>query len=94
MATTKATAASTSKSDLWPTSEAERVGLERERRLLRGLLEASASMHEALALDEVLGKIATILAKAGGFAAVAVYMHDPALGCWIPGRSSGLAPRT
>lgn len=84
MATTKATAASTSKSDLWPTSEAERVGLERERRLLRGLLEASASMHEALALDEVLGKIATILAKAGGFAAVAVYMHDPGTGLLDP----------
>lgn len=84
MATTPATAASTSESDPLPTGEVERVARERERRLLRGLLEASASMHEVLALDEVLGKIATILAKAGGFAAVAVYMHDPGTGLLSP----------
>jgi len=82
--TTPKPAASTSESDPWPSGEAEQVALERERRLLRGLLEASASMHEVLALDEVLGKIATILAKAGGFAAVAVYMHDPGTGLLHP----------
>ena len=58
----------------------DRVALERERRLLRGLLEASASMHEALGLDEVLGRIATILAKAGRFSGVAVYILDPSTG--------------
>ncbi|MGC2191677.1 MAG: sensor domain-containing diguanylate cyclase, partial [Candidatus Dormiibacterota bacterium] len=58
----------------------ERVALERERRLLRGLLEASASMHEALGLDEVLGRIANILAAAGGFAGVAVYILDQSTG--------------
>jgi diguanylate cyclase (GGDEF)-like protein len=77
VAATEASAAPTTESDSWRSVEAERQALERERRLLRGLLEASASMHEALALDEVLGEIATILAKAGGFAAVAVYMLDP-----------------
>ncbi|MGH7643500.1 MAG: diguanylate cyclase [Candidatus Dormibacteria bacterium] len=58
----------------------DQVALERERRLLRGLLEASASMHEALGLDEVLGRIANILAAAGGFAGVAVYILDPSTG--------------
>lgn len=84
MATVPASAAPTTESDAWPTAGPERLALERERRLLRGLLEASASMHEALALDEVLGKIATILAKAGGFAAVAVYMLDPGTGLLHP----------
>jgi diguanylate cyclase (GGDEF)-like protein len=77
VATTQAPAGPTTESDSSPSAEVERLALERERRLLRGLLEASASMHEALALDEVLGKIATIVATAGGFAAVAVYMLDP-----------------
>jgi len=64
-----------------PTSRApEQLALERERRLLRGLLEASASMHEALGLDEVLGRIANILAAAGGFAGVAVYILDQSTG--------------
>ncbi|MGH7666174.1 MAG: GGDEF domain-containing protein [Candidatus Dormibacteria bacterium] len=54
----------------------EEFALERERRLLRGLLEAGASMHEMLGLDEVLGRIANILAAAGGFGGVAVYMLD------------------
>ena len=58
----------------------ERAALERERRLLRGLLEASASMHDALGLDEVLGRIANILAASGGFSGVAVYMLDLSTG--------------
>jgi diguanylate cyclase (GGDEF)-like protein len=37
-------------------------------------------MHEALGLDEVLGRIATILAKAGRFSGVAVYILDPSTG--------------
>jgi diguanylate cyclase (GGDEF)-like protein len=78
---TQGTAELSAELSSWAALEPERLALERERRLLRGLLEASASMHEALGLDEVLGKIASILAKAGGFSAVAVYMLD---------RSSGL----
>jgi len=62
--------------DLLPVGVPDQVALERERRLLRGLLEASASMHEALGLDEVLGRIANILAAAGRFAGVAVYILD------------------
>ncbi|HUY56740.1 MAG TPA: hypothetical protein VMV12_02800 [Candidatus Micrarchaeaceae archaeon] len=58
----------------------DRMALERERRLLRGLLGASARMHEALGLEEVLGKIASILAVAGGFAGVAVYILDQSTG--------------
>ncbi|MGC1184650.1 MAG: sensor domain-containing diguanylate cyclase [Candidatus Dormiibacterota bacterium] len=58
----------------------ERAALERERRLLRGLLEASASMHDALGLDDVLGRIANILAAAGGFSGVAVYILDSSTG--------------
>jgi diguanylate cyclase (GGDEF)-like protein len=58
----------------------EQMALERERQLLRGLLEASASMHEALDLDEVLGRIANILAAAGRFAGVAVYILDQSTG--------------
>ncbi|HEY6538272.1 MAG TPA: sensor domain-containing diguanylate cyclase [Candidatus Dormibacteraeota bacterium] len=67
--------------------EAENPGLapdqramERQLRLLRGLLEASASMHDALGLDEVLGRIAQILAAAGGFSGVAVYILDRTTG--------------
>ena len=70
----------------------ERVALERERRLLRGLLEASASMHEALDLDEVLGGIANILAKAGGFFGVAVYMLDQSIGLLHPRATVGVSP--
>jgi len=62
------------------TGAPEQMASERERRLLRGLLEASASMHEALGLDEVLGRIAQILAAAGGFAGVAVYILDRSTG--------------
>ena len=58
----------------------DQMALERERRLLRGLLEASARMHEALGLEDVLGKIASILAVAGGFAGVAVYIQDQSTG--------------
>lgn len=47
-----------------------------ERRLIRGLLEAGASMHQALSLEEVLQRIAEILADAGGFEAVAIYILD------------------
>jgi len=59
---------------------AERGALERERRLLRGLLEASASMHDARGLDDVLGRIAQILAAAGGFYGVAVYILESSTG--------------
>lgn len=47
-----------------------------ERRLLRGLLEAGASIHEAQSLDSILQRIATILAEAGGFHAVAIYILE------------------
>lgn len=49
----------------------------KERRLLRGLLEAGASMHSALNQDAVLQSIAAILAQAGGFEATAIYILDP-----------------
>jgi diguanylate cyclase (GGDEF)-like protein len=49
-------------------------------------------MHEALGLDEVLGKIANILAKAGGFSAVAVYMLDPSSGLLNPRAIVGVSP--
>jgi diguanylate cyclase (GGDEF)-like protein len=49
----------------------------KERRLLRGLLEAGASIHSALNLDAVLQTVAAILAQAGGFEAAAIYILDP-----------------
>jgi diguanylate cyclase (GGDEF)-like protein len=64
----------------WQRSRARSVGpaaTTKERRLLRGLLEAGASMHSALDQDAVLQSIATILAQAGGFEATAIYILDP-----------------
>jgi len=78
-----------------PVASADRapdeVARERERRLLRGLLEAGASMHEALGLDEVLGRIANILSAAGGFAGVAVYMLDHNSGLLNPRATVGVS---
>lgn len=47
-----------------------------ERRLLRGLLEAGKSIHETQSLDSILQRIAAILADAGGFEAVAIYILE------------------
>jgi len=74
-----------------PVGGPEPAAAERERRLLRGLLEASASMHETLGLDEVLGRIATILAAAGGFAGVAVYLLDQSTGMLHPRATVGVS---
>lgn len=52
------------------------AGIARERRLLKGLLEAGASIHKALNLDQVLQRIAGILAQAAGFEAVAIYILE------------------
>ncbi|MGH7758814.1 MAG: diguanylate cyclase [Candidatus Dormibacteria bacterium] len=71
--------------------DVENRAAERERRLLRGLLEASASMHETLGLDEVLGRIAGILADAGGFAGVAVYILDRSTGLLQVRASAGVS---
>ncbi len=60
------------------------AALVRERRLLQGLLEAGASVHEALTLDQVLRRVAGILGNAGGFDAIAVYILETATGLLHP----------
>ena len=60
------------------------AALVRERRLLQGLLEAGASVHEALTLDQVLQRVARILGNAGGFDAIAVYILEVATGLLHP----------
>lgn len=64
----------------------------RERQLIRGLLEAGASMHQALSLDEVLQQIAVILAEAGGFEAVAIYILETETQLLLPTAIVGVGP--
>lgn len=52
------------------------AGIARERRLLKGLLEAGASIHEALNLDQVLQRVAEILSESARFEAVAIYILE------------------
>ena len=52
------------------------AGIARERRLLKGLLEAGASIHEALNLDQVLQRVAELLAESARFEAVAIYILE------------------
>ncbi len=67
-------------------------GTSSERRLIRGLLEAGASMHQALSLDEVLQRIAVILGDAGGFEAVAIYILDAETQLLHPAAIVGVDP--
>lgn len=60
------------------------AALVRERRLLQGLLEAGASVHEALTLDQVLERVAGILGDAGGFDTIVVYILEMATGLLHP----------
>ena len=68
------------------------AGVARERRLLKGLLEAGASIHEALNLDQVLQRIAEILAQAAGFEAVAIYILEAETRTLLPAAIVGVSP--